>query len=29
MLILIGGVVAVMFIGAYSPMLSIMTGLGV
>ena len=29
MLILIGGVIAVMFIGAYSPMLSIMTGLGV
>ena len=29
MLILIGGVIAVMFIGVYSPMLSIMTGLGV
>jgi type II secretory pathway component PulF len=29
MLILIGAVVAVMFIGVYSPMLSIMTGLGV
>ena len=29
MLILIGGVIAVMFMGVYSPMLSIMTGLGV